>query len=154
MRSSPSPDLCLSALKAIVQGLRGFEDEDEEEEEEEGEEGAVVEDIDADYLEGGRIANAAGAVTAATEGLVVMGHLVEGQQQDQITKQGSYPHPPPSSSPRKALMAVSPAVLPPPVATVKLEDLQPVFVPDRAGVLHASSFLTVDDAPWISGDCD
>ena len=150
----------MSALKAIVQGLRGVEEEEEDEEDEEGEESTVVEDIDVDYEEGGASTDAAVAVAASTEGRVVMGHLVEGhlvevylvegQQPDLIAKKPS----PSSSSPRKSVAAaMPPAVLPPPVAAVKLEDLQPVFVPDRGGVLHASSFLTVDDAPWISGNC-
>ena len=33
---------------------------------------------------------------------------------------------------------------------LKLEDLIPIFIPDRTGVLSSSLFLTVDDAPWIS----
>ena len=33
---------------------------------------------------------------------------------------------------------------------ITLDDLLPLFVPDRTGVLHSSVTLTVDDAPWIS----
>ena len=35
-------------------------------------------------------------------------------------------------------------------APLKLEDLLPIFMPDRTGVLSSSFSLTVDDAPWIS----
>jgi hypothetical protein len=31
-----------------------------------------------------------------------------------------------------------------------LEDILPIFVPDRSGILYTSSSLIVDDAPWIS----
>ena len=33
---------------------------------------------------------------------------------------------------------------------LKLDDLIPIFMPDRTGVLLSSFSLTVDDAPWIS----
>ena len=139
-------------MKAIVQGLRGLEEE--EEEEEEGEEDTVIEDDD---VEGEAVADTAGGVVMSIEGPVVMGHLVEGPVTEGLLVKGhvaegqphdqSSPKTTSSSSPRKT---IAPAVVPPPPPTVKLEDLQPVFVPDRGGVLHASSFLTVDDAPWIS----
>ena len=142
----------MSALKAIVQGLRGVEEE-EEEEEEEGEEDTVIEDDD---VEGEAVADTTGGVALSIEGPVVMGHLVEGPVTEGLMVKGHVAEGQPpdqsslkktsSSSPRKT---IAPAAIPPP-PTVKLEDLQPVFVPDRGGVLHASSFLTVDDAPWIS----
>ena len=47
--------------------------------------------------------------------------------------------------------AISQPLIKPNKGTIlKLEDLIPIFIPDRAGVLSSSLFLTVDDAPWIS----
>lgn len=36
------------------------------------------------------------------------------------------------------------------VPKLTLDDILPIFIPDRSGVLYTSSSLIVDDAPWIS----
>jgi hypothetical protein len=132
--------VCLGALKVIVKALRGVGEEGEERAKIEGEKGEKGENAEKG------------------EGDVALGGLKkESESEDglsgshaQLKAEYGVKQPESPSSPVRPASWSSRVVKQKPVSPLKLEDLLPLFMPDRSCVLHTSFSLTVDDAPWIS----
>ena len=129
--------VCLGALRVIVKALRGVGEE--ERAKIEGEKGEKGEKGEGHEAASGLRKESASESEDGSNG----SHI-------QLRAGSSAKQPESPSTPPYPVSWSSRAVKQKPVTPLKLEDLLPLFMPDRGCVLHTSFSLTVDDAPWIS----
>jgi hypothetical protein len=126
--------VCLGALRVIVKALRGM-----------GEEGEERAKIEAEKREKAEKAEEGEGTGTESESEARSGGSHPQRKVENGIKQPESP-----SSPQRPASWSSRVVKQKPASPLKLEDLLPLFMPDRVCVLHTSFSLTVDDAPWIS----
>ena len=126
--------VCLGALRVIVKALRGVGEEER----------AKIEGEKGEKGEGHEVASGLRKESASESEDGSNGSHI------QLRAGSSAKQPESPSTPPYPVSWSSRAVKQKPVTPLKLEDLLPLFMPDRGCVLHTSFSLTVDDAPWIS----
>jgi hypothetical protein len=132
-------EVCLGVLKLLVRFLRG---DDEEEDDDDDDDEDFDDAHDGGESLGGKklLSSSTGRgdddVTAAESSTATATEDGDSDSLDLVSEKKSDKK---TKKPKKQSLPL-----------VTLDELLPIFIPDRAGVMMPSTALTFDDAPWVS----
>ena len=133
-------EVCLGVLKLLVRFLRGDDDE-EDDDDDDDDDFDDSHDEDGSSLGGKKLLSSSTGrgdddVTAAETSTATATEDGESDALDLVPEKKSAKK---IKKPKKQSLPL-----------VTLDELLPIFIPDRAGVMMPSTALTFDDAPWVS----